>query len=187
MPRKSLIYLPFIISVLCSSCEFNCSVGESNRSEGEKKRYKPEKKDGALLYNGIHLVTRGVQVDKAYLTTDEDRPERIDEDNFIDIKKGVKMVLHLKDSWKELDGKVRIGASMEAKFDNGALLVKEQDLFKDYDKEGIAPADSKIISLSLYLKENLTSGRPVSIKVDFKVWDKQSDAFIEGNYTVHTR
>ncbi len=186
MLRKSLFYYLILTSLLLPSCEFRCTVGDSDKKDDSKKAYKPVQKDGALLYNGIHLVTRGVQVEKAYLVTDDEQADRIGEDNFIDFKRGVKMVLHIKQGWKEVVEKVRIGASMLAVLENGSVLTEEQDLFREYDEKGIAAGDSKIISLTLFYKEGDNS-RPVSIKVSFKVWDKQGDAFVEGDYTVHTR
>ena len=176
------------ITVILSSCEFRCHVGNSKeKADQPGHEYKPVKKDGALLYNGIHLVARAVQVEKAFLVTDEEEAARIGEDNFVEFKRGVKMVLRTGEGWKAVDGRVRIGASMRAVLENGKVLVEEQDLFRSYDEKGIGAEDSKLISLSLYLKQIWTSQEPVTINVSFKVWDKQSDAFVEGDYTIHTK
>jgi hypothetical protein len=187
MHSRSLFYLFSFLTVLLSSCEFSCQVGDSGKDKGAGKEYQPVKKDGALLYNGINLISRRVQVEKAFLVTDEEEATRIGEDNFVDFKKGVKMLLYTGDGWEEVNGKVRIGASLKAVLENGKVLVEEPDLFKSYDEPGIDPKDAKTIHLSLYLKQIWTSQEPVTIKVTFKVWDKQSDAFVEGDYTIHTK
>lgn len=185
MPRKSFFYLFLFISLLLSSCEFQCSVGETGSAK-ENKKYKPVEKDGTLLYNGIRLVTRGVQVDKAYLVTNDEAGDRIDDDNFIDFKRGVKMLLLVKDGWKEEEGRMRLGTSMKVVTENGQVLIDEEDMMKKYDEEGISPIDSKVLGLSVY-KLDWVPQQPISMTVHFRVWDKQGEAFIDGDYIFHTK
>jgi hypothetical protein len=186
MLGKSLFYYLFFISIFLSSCEFHCSVGESEEKKETGKKYKPVQKDGALLYNGIHLVSRGVQVEKAYLVTDDEQEDRVGEDNFVEILRGVKMYLLIKDGWKDTDGRVRIDASMKAVADDGTVIAEEQNMFKEYEEKGISIEESKSISIALFVNK-WTASRPVTVKISFRVWDKQSDAFVEGDYTVHTK
>jgi hypothetical protein len=183
MLRKSLFYPLFFVSVLLSSCEFKCSVGDSGTAEEPKT--KPVEKDGAALYNGIQVETRNVKLRKAYLAT-RDKGDRIGEGNFVDVKEGVKLIIMGSEGWKEENGKVLLGASMQVTADTGEMMLDEQDMFASYGDEGISVRDSKILALSVFFNK-LEAARPVSFQVRFKVWDKRSDAFIAGNYTIHSK
>src|SRR5687768_13112461 len=109
MVRMLVAYCLFFVVMLLYSCEFSWQLGDSKEEQsGDGKNYKPVKKEGALLYNGINLVSRGVQVEKAFLVTDEEEAVRIGEDNFVDFKRGVKMALYTGEGWKDVNGKVRI-------------------------------------------------------------------------------
>lgn len=180
--RTPLIIL-FSLSFLFPACEFRCSIGES--SSGVEKS-KPVQKDGMALYNGIRLETNGVQVNKAYLVTHDDRAERISEDNFIELQNGVRLILLIDSGWKATHDRVWLGASMKVTTDTGEEILDQEDLFSKFDQEGISAEDAKVIALSVSLS-GLKPGRPVSFHVRFNVWDKKGDGRIKGGYTVHTK
>jgi len=183
MRFKSLFYPLFFISVCLTSCEFKCSIGNSTASEKGKK-YKPVQKDGMLLYNGIQLKTNNVKINKAYLVHRDSIGEMVDEDNFIDIRKGVKLLLLIDSGWKETGNGVSLGGSMSAVADNGQKLLDMEDIFKG--EQWFNPEDSKILGVALYFTEWETR-KPVTIDVSFRIWDKNSDAYIQGSYIVHTK
>lgn len=182
MLRKSLFTPLLFISFVLTSCEFRCSMGDSAADE----KTKPVEKDGMALYNGIDVKTKGVQLNKAYLITNDGKAERIGEGNFVDTKRGVKMILLIKDGWQETDGKVFLGASMKVVTDSGQTMLDEEDLFGANDEKGLSPADAKALGLSVTLK-SLVISQPVSFNVTFKVWDKKGDGLIEGSYMFHTK
>lgn len=183
MRFNSLFCTLFFISVCFSSCEFNCSIGDKTANEKGKK-YKPVDKNGVLLYNGIQLNTNNVKVTKAYLVNLDSTGDMVDEDNFIDVNKGVKLLLLIDSGWKETEKGVLLGASMKAMADNGQELVDRKDMFESMQE--ISPEDSRILGLSLTFN-HWEARRPVTINVTFRIWDKHSDAEIDGLYTVHTK
>lgn len=182
MALRPLLIILFSLSLLLPACEFSCNIGET----GTDDKTKPVEKDGMALYNGIELKTQGVQVKKAYLVTNNDRAERIGEGNFVDIKTGVKLVLLIKDGWKEMNDRVWLGASMKVMADTGERVLERDDLFDTKNEEGLSAEDAKALGLSVYLSK-LNTSRPVSFDVSFRVWDKKGDAYIEGGYTIHTK
>lgn len=178
---SALCYL--FISILLSSCEFHCSVGESKDSTKSEK-YKPEQEEGMLLYNGIKLKTNNVVVNKAYLVNRDSTGEMIDEDNFIDIRKGVKLIVIVDSGWTKTENGVSLGGSMKAVTEDGETILDMPDIFKGV--KYISPQDAKVLGLSLYFTSTATR-KPVTINVAFKVWDNNSSAYVEGTYTVHTK
>jgi hypothetical protein len=183
MLQRSIGFSLLIISICLTACTFKCSVG--NTAEDQKgKKYKPVEKNGALVYNGIDLKPYHVSVSKAYLVNDDSVGELVDESNFIDVREGVKLLILIDSGWTETPKGVLLGASMTAVSDDGQELLKREDMFEQMGN--ISVEDSKIIGLSLYFNE-WKARRPVTIKVNFKVWDKNSDAFVQGSYSVHTK
>ena len=71
--------LAFCLSLLLSSCEFNCSIGKKEEEKGSAKV-----KEGARVYNNIQLTTNGVKVDKAFLLLANG--QRVPDDNFVGFK-----------------------------------------------------------------------------------------------------
>jgi len=172
------------LSLFLSSCEFKCSVGDVSADTDGKN--KPVDKNGTLLYNGIQLKASHVKVKKAYLVVNDESGERVNDDNFVDIQKGVKLVLLTGEGWKVTEDRVWLGASMKVYSETGELLLDKPDMFSSYDETGITSEDSKTLALSVYFTR-WESQKPVSIDVSFRVWDKKSDASIEGSYTVHSK
>lgn len=182
MRTRSLYAVFILVTVVLSSCEFQCTVGKDTKEEKGKARKEGE----SLLYNGIQLRASGIKVNKAYLVTNDGNAERIGEDNIIDIKKGVKLLLLVSNDWKTTNDHVWLGASMTVQVETGEKILEEEDMFAAYDKEGLPAEDANIIGMSVRFKEELAA-RPLSYEVRFRVWDKKGEAFIEGSYTIHTR
>ena len=182
MKIRSLFIAFLLITLVLSSCEFQCTVGKDTKEEKGKVRKEGE----SLLYNGIQLRASGIKVNKAYLVTNDGNGERIGEDNIIDLKKGVKLLLLVSNDWKTTDDHVWLGASMNVNTETGEKILEQEDMFAAYEKEGLPAKDANIIGMSVRFKEQLAS-LPLSYDVRFRVWDKKGEAFIEGSYTIHTR
>ncbi|MCY7310172.1 MAG: hypothetical protein LH619_05280 [Chitinophagaceae bacterium] len=166
------------LSLLLSSCEFNCSIGKKDEVTGAA-----EVKDGARIYNSIQLNASGVKVDKAYLLFDNS--QRVPDDNFVDFNGPVKMQILIDSGWVEENGKVLLGASEKIVTEKGEVVLEEADLFQKYP-DGISVEDSKSIylSASLKLKEGMP---PTSFTVSFRIWDKKGDGFVEGSYKLYSK
>ncbi len=178
MKNRSSFLLIIIFSFFLSSCKFSCSVGENDDSKSAAVV-----KEGARLYNNIELNTNHVKVSKAYLLLDNG--ERVPDDNFVSFNGPVKMQMYIDSGWVEKNGKVMLGASEKITTEHGVVLVDKQDLFQEYP-DGIPAADSKSLYLTatLEVKKNTP---PVSITVSFRIWDKNGDGYIEGNYKLFSK
>jgi hypothetical protein len=183
MRLKSFFYSFLFVSMFLVSCEFKCQVGDATTKEEKDGEYKPVSKEGALLYNGIEVKTNNVKIEKAYLVY-RDNGELIDETNFVDMKRGLKLLVLVESGWKETETGVSLGASMRSTSEDGEELLNKRDMFEGAGS--FSATDSKIIGLSLYFKE-WAPRTPVTINTIFRIWDKNSDASVEGSYTIHTK
>jgi hypothetical protein len=166
------------ISLLLSSCEFNCSIGKKEEVETPKTW-------NNRVRNDIKLETNNVKLEKAYLVFNDG--SNIPEDNIVDFSKEIKMIVVVDSGWKELNGKVNLGASEKITV-LGKVLLDEKDIFaKDLSSTGISPEDAKIIGLtaSIELKSEV---RPLTtFLVSFNIWDKNSEAFVKGSYKLYSK
>lgn len=170
--------LAFCLSLLLSSCEFNCSIGKKEEVKGSAKV-----KEGARVYNNIQLTTNGVKVDKAFLLLANG--QRVPDDNFVDFNGTVKMQIYIDSGWTVENGKVRLGASEKIIAENGDILVDEPDMFQKY-ADGLSVEDAKSMYLSAILEQK-KDAPPTSVTVAFKIWDKMGTGFVEGTYQLFSR
>ncbi|MBK6828675.1 MAG: hypothetical protein IPG86_18295 [Chitinophagaceae bacterium] len=177
---SSLVLL--CLTLILSSCSFNCQIGNDTAEE----KTKPRVKDEMLLYNGIELTTRNMRVGKAYLVTNDGQAERIDDDNVVDLEKGVKLILLIKEGWKEINDRVWLDASLLVTNSSGETVLEKENMFAKYGEEGLSAADAKIIGLSVYFKGENTA-RPDTYHVSFKISDQKGEASLEGSYKLYTR
>ncbi len=178
---SSVVFL--FLTLLLSSCSFHCQIGNDTTAE---EKSTPRVKGDMMLYNGIEVDARNMQLDKAYLVTNDERAERIDDENVVDLERGVKLILLIKDGWKEIDDKVWLDASLLVTNSNGETVLEKENMFAKYGAEGLSAEDAKTIGLSVYFKgEDVT--KPDTYKVKFKVNDQKGDASLEGSYKIYTR
>lgn len=182
MKPVSLFAVLLVCSLFCASCSFHCQVGNPVAEEKEK----PRNKEGMLLYNGITLNARDVKVEKAYLVTNDEQTERIAEDNIIDPEKGARLILLIREGWKETEGRVWLGASLRVNAADGQKVLDEEDLFAHTDAEGLDAEDARVIGLSVSFKTG-SATKAGAYDVQFKVWDKKGRASLEGSYKLITR
>jgi len=180
--KKTLFYISFCL--MLSSCEFKCNVGkDANEPDKPKTDSTKTTKDGTILTNDISLSANGFKVRKATLLYSDE--SKVPEGNTIGLNMKIRLHLSIDSGWQVKNGKVFLGASESITTDAGQKVVDAEDLFKDYDSTGISPEDAKLIKLSAIIQEE-----SVSIKyytVNFRVWDKNSDADITGHYRFYIK
>jgi hypothetical protein len=176
--------LPILISAALAIC--SCKDQSSGKktvlaSSAEKKDSKYVNR--AEVKNGIDIeASGGVKVEKAYLTLPDGTP--LGDKNVVDLNQ--KAILHLDLSdWKVENGKTYLGASEEIKTDNGTEILKIDDLFSNYDPQGIDPNDAKYIVLSAVITGQ--TGKIDHFVVSFRVWDKKGSSVISGSYPLYIR
>ncbi len=107
------------------------------------------------------------------------------DDNVVDFNGKIQLRLQMATDWKEENGKVLLGASEKILNEKGDVVLQQDDLFEKYP-DGVSVKDSKVIFISAILK--LKEGTPpTSFTVYFRVWDKRSDAFVEGSYQLFSK
>lgn len=179
----------FILFILCtitiSACEFKCSVGNNSEkvTKGKTVSSSTTVKDGTSLTNNITLSAKGVSVKKATLLLPNN--EQVSDDNMVNVNEKIKLVLFIEDGWKIAGGKSFIGAAEKITGSDGQVIVDAQDLFSDYTNSGMNPEDAKVVSLSAIITQ--VSSTASSYTVSFRVWDKISDAEINGSYTFYIK
>jgi len=179
MKRIHALMIVCCLPAILSSCEFKCSVGNKD----EEPKGTAVDKEGTKIYNSIKLNTSRVKVKRAYLEF-SDRT-RVPDDNFVDFTQPIKLFLIIDSGWVEQDGQVFLGASEKIIVETGDIILDEADLFGS-DTDGISAADARVIALtaSLQLRKNIP---PTSFSVQFRVWDKRGDGYIEGSYMLFSK
>lgn len=182
MKLSSLLTAFILIATILPSCEFSCTIGKDTTEE----KAKPRKERESGISNGIKVKASGIKVEQAYLILNDGSGERVGEDNKIDFRSGVRLMLEVDNNWVAKDERVWLGASMTVTGENGEKVIDEEDMFAAYETEGLPAKDANIISLSVKFKDRSEEG-PLTFDVKYRVWDKKGDAFIEGSYIIHTR
>lgn len=148
---------------------------ETVKTTKEASDEEPENKTQIL--NDISLQTEGsVEVYRAFLSYDDG--SLVPSTNVTSLGKPIFLNLNVTKGWKENDGKVSLGASEKISTDNGAVLLNEEDLFKDY--ASLNADDAKFIRMKAVV--NSMTGPINYFVVDYKVWDKNGNGVISGSY-----
>lgn len=183
MYRKPLFLILFIISTVLNSCEFHCSVGSNEEKEKKaQKAVEPYHQDGATIYNGIELTTHKVKLNKAFLIYENG--DKVPDDNFIDFKDAVTLVLQIDSGWTVIGDRCWLGASEKVISETGKVIGEKNDMIADL-AEGYPAEDAKIIRLSMGV--NVTSGSPTYFTIPFRLWDKKGEGYIEGSYKLYSK
>lgn len=132
-----------------------------------------------LIKNGIKITgSNGIKIKTAALRFD-DRSE-VPSNNTVSLNQRITVFIEIeKGGWKEVDGKVKIGASQKVTTNTGNVILNEKDLFASLE-DGVSPDDAVYISL----KTSITATKPEIeyFTVSFKVWDKSGTGEINGSY-----
>jgi hypothetical protein len=118
-----------------SSCEV--SVKKTDSSEKSKIR------------NGITVQAKGINVEQAFLITDDGN--LLPEDNKVKVNQKVRLRL-IASGWAEKEGRIFLDASEKVETNEGNVFLNEKDLFRDY-RDGLSPEDAKYITLSVVITQ----------------------------------
>lgn len=173
----------FALMPFLSSCEFQCKVGSMDEKEQGAKATEPVKIGNALVYNNIQITANKLHLNKAYLVFKNG--ERVPNDNNVDFTSPIELLLLIDSGWVVNNGKVNLGASEKVAAESGSEVLNEEDLFATYP-DGVSEKDAKIIALMVSI-ELKPGSPPTSFKVNFRVWDKNSDGYIEGSYKLFSK
>lgn len=164
------------------SCEFSCSVGDK---EDKNKKAVRDTNSGARILNEIKLEATDLKIEKAYLAFADG--EMVPEDNIVDFAQPVKLVIVFESGWNEIDGKVNLGASEKITVQGGEVLLDEADLFAKNLPNGMSAEDAKTIALSATIKLTREIKPLTSFTVNFRIWDKNSKAAVQGEYKLYAQ
>jgi hypothetical protein len=180
MRNVNLFLVYFMLAFTLSSCQFECSVGD-NKKEPEGKA---KVQDDTRVYNDIKVKSYKAKLKRAYLQFEDGT--RVPDDNFVNFSQPVNLILDMDGGWVVEGGKVFLGASEKIIGENGQVLVDAEDLFSAYTNDGISATDAKRVNIeaAIQLRENAP---PTSFSVQFRVWDKKSDGYIEGSYMLFSK
>src|SRR5688572_11599099 len=172
-----LMALLFILGI--SSCEVKVGTGNSDKESNTTASGNESKSN--KIRNGILLKENGLDVDEAYLTVNDG--SLLSNENKVDINDIVKMNLVM-GGWKVENDKVFVGASEKVLTSEGYMILNEADLFANFT-EGVNANDAKYINLSVQLTK--MTKVPDHFLVEFRVWDKKSNADVSGSYKLYLK
>lgn len=183
MGKLRLLISIITLTIIVSSCKFSCKVGSMDETPAKARTKGTVKIGDALVYNDIAISFKDIKLNKAYLVFENG--ERVPDGNLVDFSSPVKLVLLIDSGWTTKNAKVMLGASEKISSEDSDVILNEDDLFAGYP-EGVTEEDSRIIGITASIK--LPSGAPpTSFDVHVKVWDKNSDAYIEGKYKLFSK
>lgn len=166
-----LLFLLFAIY----SCEVKVSTGNDEKkastTTGDKKSSK--------IRNGIILQENGLKVEEAHLINNDGSV--MSNENKIDINDKVRMKLVLS-GWKAENEKVSVGAMERVLTSEGDTVLYEPDLFANLPGS-IDEKDAKYITLAVTISK-ITKIFD-HILVEFRVWDKKTNADVNGSYKLY--
>ena len=182
--RKLRLLVTFIsLTIIISSCKFSCKLGSMDETPSKAKTKGTVKIGDAVVYNDIDISFKDIKLNKAYLVFQNG--ERVPDGNLVDFSSPIKLVLLIDSGWTTTNGKVMLGASERISSEDSDTILNEDDLFAGYP-DGVTEEDARIIGVTASIK--LPSGAPpTSFDVLVKVWDKNSDAFIQGKYKLFSK
>lgn len=129
------------------------------------------------IRNGIELRSNGVVVEQAYLTYEDGSV--VDEANTTTLNKKVKINFIVR-GWKEVNGQVPLEATEKVTTSDGDVVMDEKALFSKGGMKALLPVDAQFPRLTVEV-----SGMHKAIKhylVSFRIWNKEADQWIEGEY-----
>lgn len=181
MKRSYRLLFFLILPVMLSSCEFQCSVGK--KEVAVPKDNEPRMQDGAAIYNGITLETDNIKLSKAYLVYEDGT--RVPDNNFVEFKNSVKLLLLIDSGWQARDGKVFLTASEKVIAEDGTVILDKPNLFSKYEETGIDETDARIIGLSVIFTQ--VADQPTYNTVSFMVQDEVGKGYIKGSYRLYSK
>jgi len=157
---RRILLLPFIVAFVFY---FNSCAPSNNK-----------------IKNGIKLDEKGLHVEEAYLTNNEQ--STISNDN--KVKVGERVCLRLViDGWKERDGKVFFDAAQRTSNSTGVVLAANPSMFGAVYGGGAMPESAKYVLL--YQTIGKLDNPNDYIVITFKIRDKITNKSVSGSYKLY--
>lgn len=173
----SILY-SIMIAFLLNSCEVKCSAGSS--SDVKPKIVSSADNNalnGATIKNDIEIEATAVKLKEAYLVDANKEPLT---ENKAKVGEKIYAVIILDTGWVKENGRSFIGASERVSTPAGKVIVNADDIFKDYETEGIDQKDASYITLSAVISQ--ADEGLENFVVQFRVWDKKGSGEVKGKY-----
>jgi hypothetical protein len=121
----------------------------------------------------IKVESEGLEYSEIFLYSDK---REVITDNQVVLNENIYFVFDDLEGFKGSDGKVNLGASIEARNSFGMELLKKDDVFAG---QSIIPVESLKEGVAPYILFNEKEDKePLKIKCKVRVWDKRSDKSI---------
>ena len=170
---KTWITALFVFLLSLASCG-------SGNADHKSSTGKTENKTSMDIKNGISIKENGLKVTQALLMKEDQTP--LAEDNTVGIGDVILCRLFVS-GWHEENGQVKLGAYEEIQTSGGETILKEEDLFKDM--VSARAEDAKVVTLRATITKLTKSIR--DFRVEFRVWDKVSNAEVTGSFPFHLK
>jgi len=141
-------------------------------------------KGGASGYNDIILKSNGVKVEKGLIQFGDGDP--VPDANVVEFNQPVKLVMSISEGWQDKNGMANLGVWEKISTENGRVLLDEPDLFAKYET-GMPMADANRLTIIAKIILKTTVPPLTTFYVSFRVWDKNSDQFVEGSYKLYSK
>lgn len=132
---------------------------------------------GAIIKNNIDIEASNVKVKAAYLMTGD---AKLKEANTAKLKEQIFLTVELDTGWTKHNGKSFIGASEQILDRDGTIILDAQDLFLEYETQGLEAGIAKNINLAAVI-DNIQPGYD-TFTVKYKIWDKKGNGVVKGSY-----
>ena len=177
-------YCYFFLLLFLSACDITVKTNEakektSSSSTQNQNNEGPTNSDADIL-NDIELVeSGGLKVAQAYLTFDDGN--LVPKTNKVPLSKTVNLNLVISDGWEIRDGHASIDATEIISTDKGEIILNAPNLFKT------KPTMEKDDANRVFLKATIVNTRPdiEYFLINYRVWDKWSDAEVKGSYKLY--
>lgn len=138
---------------------------------------------GAIIKNDIEVEAENVKVSEVYLMT----PDRqFKEGNDVEVDEQVILTVKTDTGWTKINGKSFVGISERITDSEGKVILDGEDLFSDYDAEGVDATTAKLLNATAVITQKDPNGHN-DFTVSFKMWDKKGPGIIKGKYLLHVK
>ena len=137
-------------------------------------------KDSGKIRNGIKLNAKGVKVEQAFLTYEDG--SLVNETNTTTVNRKIKINFVVQ-GWQEQNGQVALEANEKVVTDDGDVIMDERELFSSGGLKTVSAVDAQFPRLSVVV--NKVNKLYDYYLVSFKLWNRNADQSIEGEYKFH--
>ena len=169
--------------ILLSIFLLSFTITFSQSKKGVKEHTSLNNTQNTITKNGIKFISKGFKVSEAYLVFEDEN--LVPEGNKISLNQTVNILLIIDGGWKEAAGRVFPGGTQQILTVKGKVIESSEDAFSTFDTEGLTPEDARYIMLNTKITD--VKNRKNFVIVNFKVWDKKSDAEINGSYKLYIK